>query len=615
MNDSLDAPRWLKLALRTLIVLVASIVVVLIGVVVLSSYLRGPAVRYVEAHYGRRVSVEGYFELHLLALHPRIVVERVTVGNPSWIGPGKTAKIGHLSITYDWPWFGRPWGVRRLEMRQAELYLSRDEAGRANWLTRDPDTGSAQGPPLIRSLSVPDARVHLDDRRRNLQFEGTVSAEEVPVRGPYPALQIKGEGRLNGRDASFRLQGDPLVTVTHDHPYRFEFVETSSGSQLHGTGLVARPFNFSVLTMRFDAKGEDLKDLYFLTGIKLIDTGSYHASGRFERREGVFRFTDLEATSGGSDIRATVSIERASLSATPHIEADLRSKVLRLADLGARAAGRAPKTGEQASRYLIPDVPFHLRPQQTVVHFHAATLEASKLTLGAVTAQLSLEVHTDVPKATLDAKVGNLKVGGPPADDRPQLLEGALRGRLHLQGQGKSLHAMASKANGTVTAVLPHGEVRSSVAELAGLNLRGLGLAATGSNSNTAVRCGVASFEAKQGLLTAQRVVLDTEPVLITGEGNIDLESEGMDLKLRSSPKHPRLRIRAPLLVQGTLRHPSVSAAVAPSAGQAGAAVALGVLLTPVAAMLAFVDPGLAKDTDCSALLAQVPAQTTTPQR
>ena len=39
-------------------------------------------------------------------------------------------------------------------------------------------------------------------------------------------------------------------------------------------------------------------------------------------------------------------------------------------------------------------------------------------------------------------------------------------------------------------------------------------------------------------------------------------------------------------------------------AAQAGEAIALGVLLTTVAAMLAFVDPGLAEDMDCAALLA-----------
>ena len=43
-------------------------------------------------------------------------------------------------------------------------------------------------------------------------------------------------------------------------------------------------------------------------------------------------------------------------------------------------------------------------------------------------------------------------------------------------------------------------------------------------------------------------------------------------------------------------------------AAQAGGAIALGMLLTPVAAMLAFVDPGLTKNAACAALLAQAGA-------
>jgi AsmA family protein len=57
---------------------------------------------------------------------------------------------------------------------------------------------------------------------------------------------------------------------------------------------------------------------------------------------------------------------------------------------------------------------------------------------------------------------------------------------------------------------------------------------------------------------------------------------------------------------------------------QAGVAAALGTLLTPFAAALAFIDPGLAKNKDCSAVMAEVqadvsdqtppPAQTPPPQ-
>jgi uncharacterized protein involved in outer membrane biogenesis len=143
------------------------------------------------------------------------------------------------------------------------------------------------------------------------------------------------------------------------------------------------------------------------------------------------------------------------------------------------------------------------------------------------------------------------------------------------------------------------------LAELAGFDLRGLGLMASGNKEDTGVRCGVASFDAQDGRLTAKSLVVDTDPVLITGEGTIDLGSETLDLRLQGRPKQPRLRARAALLVRGTLRHPSFSIDAKKTAAQAGGAIALGVLLTPVAAMLAFVDPGLAKDADCAALLAQ----------
>jgi hypothetical protein len=60
--------------------------------------------------------------------------------------------------------------------------------------------------------------------------------------------------------------------------------------------------------------------------------------------------------------------------------------------------------------------------------------------------------------------------------------------------------------------------------------------------------------------------------------------------------------------MQGTLLHPAVGIKADKLAEQAGAAAALGVLLTPVAAAIAFIDPGLAKDQDCSTVLAQADA-------
>jgi uncharacterized protein involved in outer membrane biogenesis len=118
------------------------------------------------------------------------------------------------------------------------------------------------------------------------------------------------------------------------------------------------------------------------------------------------------------------------------------------------------------------------------------------------------------------------------------------------------------------------------------------------------VRCGVASFKAHDGVLTAQTLMVDTEPVLITGSGSIHLDAEALDLQMKGQPKHLRLRLRSPLMVRGTLLHPAIGAKAGSAVAQTGAAVALGVVLTPLAALLAFVDPGLAKGADCASLVA-----------
>ena len=79
-----------------------------------------------------------------------------------------------------------------------------------------------------------------------------------------------------------------------------------------------------------------------------------------------------------------------------------------------------------------------------------------------------------------------------------------------------------------------------------------------------------------------------------------------LDLTLSGQPKKVRLfRLRTPVHLGGTLLKPKVSLNAGNAPGQAAVATALGVLATPLAAVLAFIDPGLAKNADCSSLLAE----------
>jgi hypothetical protein len=79
---------------------------------------------------------------------------------------------------------------------------------------------------------------------------------------------------------------------------------------------------------------------------------------------------------------------------------------------------------------------------------------------------------------------------------------------------------------------------------------------------------------------------------------------------LNGQPKKFRFfRIKSPVELGGTLLKPKVGLKPGNTPGQVAIATALGVLATPLASVLAFIDPGLAKDADCGALLAEAQRQ------
>jgi uncharacterized protein involved in outer membrane biogenesis len=189
-------------------------------------------------------------------------------------------------------------------------------------------------------------------------------------------------------------------------------------------------------------------------------------------------------------------------------------------------------------------------------------------------------------------------------------IQGEMQGRLEFHGSGSSIHKLAADADGTVSIVIPHGRIRSVFAELTGINvLKGLGLLLTKETDETDIRCGIVDFKAHDGSLNTTTVYVDTSNVLITGRGHINLRDETIDLALQGDPKNVTfLRLRSPISIHGTLENPGVGLKAGKLAEQVGEAVALGAVLTPAAAALAFVDPGLAKDKDCSTVLAQASA-------
>lgn len=575
-----------------------------------AGYFRPALIRYLEARFNRQIRIEGPLHLQLWSRHPYMVAQQVTIGNPPWVAPGETARIGRLTLSYNAPGFGHGATLESVTLEDADLHLRRDAVGRANWQGEDPTTTQGEGMPFIRDLSAVDVHVQLDDQRRHLQFDGIVSAQGLRQAPAPRQLHIAGKGQLNGRPATFDLSADPLDTARPAVPYAWEFSEESSGSRVKVHGSLPRPFDLDQLNAVFDADGEDLKDLYFLTGVTLINTGAYHLTGTVERRAGDTRFTHLQLSSGKSDLGGSLSIR--TVNGRPQLDAVLTANLLRTSDFGAGAAGRGPPPDTPPRIFSDAMVnPDALRRADVLLRLNAQRVDVARMSLqalsgqmkidhgivtvtpltgsylqGKVEARIRLDANKDVPAAEASMRFTDLQLSALDHKDAEAPLEGLMQARVDITGRGRSIHQVAATANGTISAELPRGMIRASLAELTGVDLRGLGLTLTRSRREVAVRCAAAGFRAHDGTLTARSLVIDTEPVVITGEGEIHLNTEELDMTLRGQPKDLRLlRLDAPLLVHGALARPSVA-------------------VQPRASSVKLIDLGTGKDVDCASLLA-----------
>jgi len=567
--------------------------------------LRWSFIRFVSRQSGRAIDVRGALHLHLSTRSPRIEAEQVTIGNPPWTKPGITAEVAKLTVTFA-PLLSHQSGLTLLSIDGAQLHFARDSTGHANWQRVDPDKSPGTPLPMIRALELTHTHLTLADERLHLFYDGDLSALGPDSDQP---LQMAGSGTLNQRAVTFRLKGDALPSAARDKPYTFEFAERSSGTEFAAHGSLPQPFDLSLVDAQFDASGADLRDLYYLTGVSLINTGTFRLHGRMVRRGSETLFDDLKVTSGQSDLRGRVSLNTQKSGRTL-VNADLSSSLLRLADVGLRAAGRDPHP--DAPPKLFSDVQLitavsrrvDAAGKYSVGRLLLSRVEVTELSApftidrglikapevtghfmgGHFALQLAADANQTPASTRIEMTLRDLQVAQMPHKAEPPPYEGSLLPRIQAQGRGDSLHALAAGADGTLSARVSQGTLRASLAEMTGVDLRGLGLTLTRSSHEVAVSCAAADFEIHSGVMQPTRLFIDSEPVFISGEGRVLLDPETVDLKLHGEPKRLRvLRLKAPVLMQGTLLQPKFSVGAAESG-------------------LRLVDRGTPHNTDCAAL-------------
>jgi len=593
--------------------------------------MRGPIGRWLSAKTGREVRIDGNLAVKLFSWQPSAEAADIYVGNPSWVGAKQAAAVKDFRIEIRlMPLFRGELVVPLVKIDRPDILVVRDPSGRTNW-----DNGSGSQAfkiPPIQHFRIADGHVRIEDAIRKLHFTGTVNTEEN-LGGTGGAFSLTGDGTLNMSKFLADVKGGPLIHVDRSRPYDFTAEVKAGATHAVVHGSITEPFHMDRYTASVEVSGPTLSDLYFLTGLVLPNTPDYHMTLSVERDGTNYRLNDIAAVLGKTDLHGNLQVDVSG--AVPAIAGKMSSRVLALEDLGPLVGGGKARPVE--SHYLLPQTPLHterLRRTNAEVDYSAAKVAsrdfpltsldthisaengvlnlkplAFGFTQGKLAGSIKIDARKDIPTSSVDARVSDIHAetfikGG----EKP--ISGVLEARAVLTGTGKSVHDTAANASGTFTAVVPSGGMRHSLAEWTGVDvLSALSLNLAGDNSNTNLRCAVASFDAKNGVMTSQQMVIDTEPVRVDGSGTISLKDETLDLKLQGKPKHFQLvRLRAPITMKGPWAHPALGVEAGPAVAQGGIAAALGVI-NPFAAILAFVDPGLAKDANCGPLLASAKAQ------
>lgn len=183
---------------------------------------------------------------------------------------------------------------------------------------------------------------------------------------------------------------------------------------------------------------------------------------------------------------------------------------------------------------------------------------------------------------------------------------GAIGGHIDLAGDGNSLHRLLDDADGEVALIGQGGQISELVVRVIGMQVANIIGLLLSHDQPMPIHCMVMDFGVDKGTMTTQNLVVDTEKSLITGTGKIDLGSEVLDVTLHAKPKKPGIfSLKVPFKFGGTFAHPSVGPDKGALIARGGGAAVLGVLLTPLAALLGTIEGGGGKDADCKALFAE----------
>jgi hypothetical protein len=635
-----------------------SILATLVGLLVLAwailfitkgRFLKPHFERYMSQQTLRRVNVAGDFQLYLNPINIKFLAQGLTISNPEWASRKNffEAKLIDTSIATIPLIFSSDRRVNWLNLADGDVDLEWDQSGKRNtWTMGDPNKPAEPfDMPLIRRASVVGSDLRY--RAPQMDFELDLKFETVRARDDRFENDIRFSGGGSMRDKPFTLSGSLMSPNQTVRGGRNQLALHAAGAgntvDVSGTLRGATDVEGALLKMR--ARGPNLASLFAFLGVVTPDTRRYALTSNVTKRQDVWRFTGLRGTFGDSDIAGAMTISMPNNRL--RIGADLRSRVLdildvgpwvgydpeRLDKMGASGAieheGGAPRVLPDASLnvaglsnfdahvdYKVARVRMENFPISNIglrLDLDRSLMKLSPLTFdlagGHLTSDIVINARARPVRTSYDIRLSPVRMGvllakfG--AEDSGTT--GRMKARVQLAGMGDSVRESLASSNGRIAIIMPAGTFWTRNVQLSELDIGTFVQKMFEDKLKEPVRinCGLIAFTVRNGIAAADPILIDTSKNVIGGRGGFSFRNESLDLAIEADAKtFSAFSAQSPIGVGGYFAAPSIDPISGELVARAGIGLGLAALVSPLAAVVAFVDPGDAEPTRCGPVLA-----------
>ena len=576
----------------------------------------------------------------------RIEAEGLSIGNPKdWPGGGTFATAERLGIDIDAVAFIRHRQVILpvIDLQAPNVEARQSADGTANWLFGTDGQSGTEGPGAkLGTLRIGNGQVHVVSDKLAADFE--VALETRDSEDGKGQIAAKAKGTYAKQPVTAEFTGGALLSLRDaDTPYPVDLKVANGPTKISLVGTVQDPLAFKGTNLKLDLSGPDMALLLPLTGIAIPKTPAYRVAGALAYTEGQVKFEQIAGKVGSTDLEGDLQVD--TKAERPVLTADLRSKRVDLKDLGGFIgaepgdADKGTKKPARSNDKVLPDDPIdlpklnaadvHLTYKAGRIEGRAQPLDNMQANLDIVNGQVHLhplrfgigggQIKADIAlaetgKDALHAKatINFNRVDVSKLLNATNIARGAgtIGGQAVIDGTGRSLAEILGRGNGELKLFMGRGgNVSALLVDISGLQFGNALLSALGIPDRAMLQCMAVDFVLQGGQATARTAVLDTNESRVGMIGAVNLRTEALGLTMETEAKHFSIgSLPTPIDIKGSFASPNIAPHIGPLAIRGGAAVALGIVGTPLAALLPTIQFGTGEDGACAALLRQVKA-------